>query len=101
MCFLVVPLSVLSNWTSQIEEHVTSKCKLSTHVYYGDGKQVSTAFLQAQDIVITTYQSVVGDMTSPKAVGPNQGAKKLKAAKKGLFSVQWKVCTSSFYLKTT
>lgn len=79
---IVAPLSVLSNWSSQIEEHLTTKCKIKVHVYYGEGRNVSTSTLRLQDIVITTYQTLAADL-------PPSGD--VTKAKSGLFAVRWKV----------
>jgi SWI/SNF-related matrix-associated actin-dependent regulator of chromatin subfamily A3 len=55
----VVPLSVLSNWEKQIQDHCVPNT-LSYAVYYGSGRNLSAKDLQKYDVVVTTYQTVVG-----------------------------------------
>ncbi|TFK94573.1 hypothetical protein K466DRAFT_509225 [Polyporus arcularius HHB13444] len=86
---IVVPLSVMSNWEKQIEDHVKPGA-LSYCVYYGKNRDMTPAELKRYDIVITTYQTVAGEHTSssPGTGGP-PAAKKQKMGK-GLFDVAWK-----------
>jgi SWI/SNF-related matrix-associated actin-dependent regulator of chromatin subfamily A3 len=51
----VVPLSVISNWEKQVEEHCV-RGVLSSCVYYGATRSMSPQELMQYDIVITTYQ---------------------------------------------
>ena len=51
----VVPLSVISNWEKQIEEHCVREV-LSSCVYYGATRSMSPKELTKYDVVITTYQ---------------------------------------------
>ena len=53
--FAVVPLSVMSNWEKQIEEHCV-RGVLSSCVYYGATRFMSPQELMKYDVVITTYQ---------------------------------------------
>ena len=86
---IVAPLSVLSNWEKQIEEHCTPGA-LSSCVYYGPSRGLSAAELQTYDIVITTYQTLTGEHHD----GASAPAKK-KRTVKSLFEMQWKVCSCS------
>lgn len=70
---IVCPLSVLSNWQTQLEEHTAGN--LAVAVYHGPERNRSRAFLSQQDVVITTYATLAGD------VGMRGGS--------GLFGVQW------------
>lgn len=64
----VCPVSVLSNWKAQIEEHTQG---LGSCVYHGLGCAGMTAAQLAQhDIVITTYGIVVSDSRKLKRVRP-------------------------------
>ncbi|EKM54585.1 uncharacterized protein PHACADRAFT_197015 [Phanerochaete carnosa HHB-10118-sp] len=86
---IVVPLSVLSNWEKQIEDHVREGA-LSYCVYYGTGRKMTPEELKKYDIVLTTYQTVAkehGDLGKNGANGPSQ---KKQKTEKGLFDVQWK-----------
>ena len=87
---LVAPLSVLSNWEKQIEEHCTPGT-LSRCVYYGSNRGLSVAELQEYDVVITTYQTATGEHDDGASAAP---AKK-KRTVKSLFEMQWKVCSRS------
>ncbi|KAI6032893.1 SNF2 family N-terminal domain-containing protein [Pisolithus orientalis] len=55
---IVVPLSVMSNWEQQVEEHCT-RGALNTYVYYGASRSMAADGLTKYDVVITTYQTVV------------------------------------------
>ncbi|KIK94979.1 hypothetical protein PAXRUDRAFT_141720 [Paxillus rubicundulus Ve08.2h10] len=89
---IVVPLSVMSNWEKQIEEHCV-RGALSACVYYGSTRNMAPQQLMQYDVVITTYQTVAGETDPRNAVrdddedGP---AKKKKKSSKGLFDVKWK-----------
>ncbi|KAF8520324.1 SNF2 family N-terminal domain-containing protein [Hysterangium stoloniferum] len=90
---IVVPLSVLSNWKTQISEHFTPNT-LTYHVYYEVGRNISAEQLSKFDIVITTYQVVVQDHSAiggvATKVDPDSKVKKQKTASKGLFGIKWK-----------
>ncbi|XP_016891132.1 helicase-like transcription factor isoform X2 [Cynoglossus semilaevis] len=58
---IICPLSVLSNWLDQFEQHVRSNVKLNVYLYYGAERNRSQKFLSAQDVVITTYNVVSAD----------------------------------------
>ncbi|KIJ19024.1 hypothetical protein PAXINDRAFT_97103, partial [Paxillus involutus ATCC 200175] len=89
---IVVPLSVMSNWEKQIEEHCVRDA-LSACVYYGSTRNMTPQQLMQHDVVITTYQTVAGEADPSNAArdddedGP---AKKKKRRSKGLFDVKWK-----------
>ena len=60
---------------------------LSYSIYYGATRNMSVKELQKYDVIVTTYQTVVGDHNdSEEASG-----KKRKRDKGGLFGVAWKV----------
>ncbi|KAF8556100.1 hypothetical protein OG21DRAFT_1506885 [Imleria badia] len=89
---IVVPLSVISNWEKQIEEHCV-RGSLSVCVYYGAARNMTPQQLMTRDVVITTYQVVSGDADFSTAAqnGVEDGpAKKKKRHGKGLFDVKWK-----------
>uniref|UniRef100_A0A383WDF9 Uncharacterized protein n=1 Tax=Tetradesmus obliquus TaxID=3088 RepID=A0A383WDF9_TETOB len=70
---IVCPLSVLSNWQMQLEEHTAGNLKVA--VNHGPERNRSRAWLAQQDVVITTYATLAGD------VGLRGGG--------GLFGQQW------------
>jgi len=82
----VVPLSVLSNWEKQVQDHCVPDT-LSYAVYYGATRNMSATELQNYDVVVTTYQTVVGDHGSSEETA----GKKRKKDTGSLFGVPWKV----------
>ncbi|KAK7005619.1 DNA repair protein rad5 [Favolaschia claudopus] len=82
---IVAPLSILSNWEKQIEDHCESGA-LTYYVYYGTKRDIGAKDLQKYDVVITTYQTVAGEHDDTNS-GP---AKKKKKTEKNLFEILWK-----------
>ena len=64
----VVPLSIMSNWEKQIEDHVQPGV-LTSCVYYGKTRDMSPAELKKYDVVLTTYQTVVKERNGGSAKG--------------------------------
>ncbi|KAM9341379.1 helicase-like transcription factor [Symphorus nematophorus] len=58
---IICPLSVLSNWLDQFEQHVRANVKLNVYLYYGSDRNRSKTFLSSQDVVITTYNVLSAD----------------------------------------
>ncbi|KAM6912137.1 helicase-like transcription factor [Xenentodon cancila] len=58
---IICPLSVLSNWLDQFEQHVHANVKLNIYLYYGSERNRSKKFLSSQDVVITTYNILSAD----------------------------------------
>lgn len=88
-----MPLSVLSNWEKQIEDHVQPG-QLTHCVYYGSGRSASSAELQKYDVVITTYQTVAIEHANGESNRNWESEPKMKKNKtenSGLFNVEWKV----------
>ncbi|KAF8527760.1 SNF2 family N-terminal domain-containing protein [Gautieria morchelliformis] len=90
---IVVPLSVLSNWKTQIAEHCASGA-ITSHVYYDSGRNLAPQDLPEFDVVITTYQVVTQDHSSSNGIVTKMEAdgkaKKKRKSKGGLFDVKWK-----------
>ncbi|KAI9449800.1 SNF2 family N-terminal domain-containing protein [Russula earlei] len=82
---IVVPLSVLSNWEKQIQEHCEPD-SLSYVTYYGATREMSAKELQKYDVVVTTYQTVVGGHNGSDEIA----GKKRKIQTGSLFAVPWK-----------
>ncbi|KAJ6500012.1 SNF2 family N-terminal domain-containing protein [Mycena vitilis] len=82
---IVAPLSVLSNWEKQIDDHCVPGA-LTYYVYYGTKREISPNELQKYDVVITTYQTVAGEHDD-KDTAPS---KKKKKVEKSMFNIQWK-----------
>ena len=90
LSLVVVPLSIMSNWEKQIEDHVRPGA-LTSYVYYGKTRSMHPAELKNYDVVITTYQTVPQEHDlSVVGKGGAPAAKKQKTDK-GLFDVAWKV----------
>ncbi|XP_070609485.1 helicase-like transcription factor [Erythrolamprus reginae] len=58
---IICPLSVLSNWIDQLEQHVDPNIQLNTYVYYGSQRNKDLTILSKQDIVLTTYNVLATD----------------------------------------
>ncbi|PIL34185.1 transcription factor [Ganoderma sinense ZZ0214-1] len=86
---IVVPLSVMSNWEKQIEDHVQPGA-LTSCVYYGKTRDVSPTELKRYDVVITTYQTVVQDHELSLVGKAGAPTAKRQKTDKGLFDVMWK-----------
>jgi len=80
-------VSILSNWEKQINDHCVAGT-LSTYLYYGNNRNISASDLQRYDIVITTYQTVVGEHSGASSTA---GTKKKKGGEGILFDIPWKV----------
>ncbi|KAJ6499180.1 SNF2 family N-terminal domain-containing protein [Mycena sanguinolenta] len=80
---IVAPLSVLSNWEKQINDHCVPGA-LTAYVWYGAKRDIDQEELQQYDVVITTYQCIAND---DKDSAPS---KKKKKVEKSLFDIRWK-----------
>ncbi|CAI5470112.1 unnamed protein product [Closterium sp. Yama58-4] len=63
---VVCPLSVLSNWTAQLAEHVAPGA-LSYYVYHGAERVRDPSFLSGFDLVFTTYNILASECPPPSA----------------------------------
>ncbi|GBE78013.1 hypothetical protein SCP_0108950 [Sparassis crispa] len=86
---IVVPLSVMSNWEKQIEDHIQPGV-LTSCVYYGTSRSMTAAQLKIYDVVITTYQTVTKEHGDLSGANGGEPSKKRKKMEKALFDVQWK-----------
>ncbi|KAK7546073.1 SNF2 family N-terminal domain-containing protein [Phyllosticta citricarpa] len=84
---ILAPLSVMSNWSSQIEKHVQSEHKLRVLIYHGTRKKrLNPQEIANYDVVVTTYETASsefwtkGSGSQPKPV----------PRKDGLFSINWR-----------
>ncbi|KAL4879096.1 SNF2 family N-terminal domain-containing protein [Aspergillus karnatakaensis] len=59
---LVVPLSTVNNWMSQIKEHLLENA-LSSYVFHGSSRTNSVDELSKYDLVITTYSIVLSEIS--------------------------------------
>ena len=67
---IVAPLSILGNWTDQINKHV-KEGSLTYYVFHGPNRNDDSSFLEKHDVVITTY-SILGQSSDT-----------------GLFAIKW------------
>ncbi|KDN42322.1 hypothetical protein RSAG8_06813, partial [Rhizoctonia solani AG-8 WAC10335] len=89
----VCPLSVLSNWETQIEDHCNPGT-LACYTYYGNNRNVDPDTLKDYDVVLTTYQTVsseferAGGFKKTNELMAESSEEKKRS--KGLFSIKWK-----------
>ncbi|KAG2342905.1 hypothetical protein BDR05DRAFT_963717 [Suillus weaverae] len=86
---IIVPLSVISNWEKQIEEHCVRDA-ISSCTYYGATRDMTPQQLSQYDVVITTYQTVSGESDVSAAMVGDGPSKKKKKVLRALFDVKWK-----------
>ncbi|KAJ7402111.1 helicase-like transcription factor isoform X4 [Pitangus sulphuratus] len=58
---IVCPLSVLSNWIDQFEQHIHQDFHVKIYVYYGSERSKDPSVLSEQDVVLTTYNILATD----------------------------------------
>ncbi|NXW87489.1 HLTF factor, partial [Alopecoenas beccarii] len=58
---IVCPLSVLSNWVDQFDQHIHQDFRVNIYVYYGSDRNKDPSVLSEQDIVLTTYNILATD----------------------------------------
>lgn len=80
---ILAPVSVMSNWSTQIKNHVKKEHALRVMFWHGTRKEpITPKQIENWDVVITTYESVSSDWYSQKSVALPQ--------KSGPFSVKWR-----------
>ena len=87
----VAPLSIISNWEKQLEDHCAPGA-LKSCTYYGATRGMSAEELKKYDVVITTYQVISGEWAD-RAGGQPARKKKKGVAAGSLFDLKWKVRT--------
>lgn len=83
-----MPLSVLSNWQTQIDEHCVTGA-LTYVTYYGANRNLSAEELGKYDVVLTTYQTVVSDHSGGSKTAA-EGSSKRKKTESTLLNIRWK-----------
>ncbi|BFY99337.1 hypothetical protein BsWGS_02381 [Bradybaena similaris] len=58
---IICPTSVLSNWEEQFRQHMHQTVHLFIYVHYGKFRTTETEYLKQQDVVITTYHTIIAD----------------------------------------
>ncbi|KAL1673766.1 SNF2 family N-terminal domain-containing protein [Schizophyllum commune] len=85
---IVAPLSIISNWEKQLEDHCAPGA-LKSCTYYGATRGMAAEELKKYDVVITTYQVISGEWAD-RAGGQPAKKKKKGVAGGSLFDVRWK-----------
>ncbi|KAH8828492.1 SNF2 family N-terminal domain-containing protein [Flagelloscypha sp. PMI_526] len=83
---IVCPLSILSNWEKQIQDHVVEG-QLKYCIYHGTGRNLSTSDVSKYDVIVTTFQTVAGEINEPAQGEPSTKKKKMENT---LFTTKWK-----------
>ena len=84
---IVAPVSLISNWTNQIQAHLLSST-LSVTVLHNSKKQDANVDLSAFDVVITSYSTLV---SAYKKEGFDENAgKKVAKTTRGVFGRLWR-----------
>lgn len=83
---ILAPLSVMSNWSSQIKRHVKPEHGLRVLTYHGTRKKlIDPKEIKNYDVVITTYETIMTEFWTKQSKSPQQVPRKT-----GLFSVNWR-----------
>lgn len=83
---ILAPLSVMSNWSSQIKRHVKPEHELRVLTYHGTRKRlIDPKEIKNYDVVITTYETVMAEFWSKQGKSTN-----MVPRSSGLFSVNWR-----------
>ncbi|KAF2134281.1 hypothetical protein P153DRAFT_307360 [Dothidotthia symphoricarpi CBS 119687] len=80
---ILAPVSVMSNWSTQMKKHIKDKYALRVMFWHGTRKQpITPKQIENYDVVISTYDSVSSEWYSQKSTNvPRQS---------GVFSVKWR-----------
>ena len=92
---VICPTSVLSNWATQVSEHLPGGA-LHVVTHHGAGKESSAEGLAAAHVVLTTFGTLAADWAATEGAkeggkgGKAGGGKKRKAAEHAsLFALEW------------
>lgn len=80
---ILAPVSVMSNWSTQMKKHLKEEYALRVMFYHGTRKQpITPKSIGDYDVVISTYDSVSSEWHSQKST--------TLPRKSGVFSVKWR-----------
>ncbi|KAF1929812.1 uncharacterized protein M421DRAFT_419589 [Didymella exigua CBS 183.55] len=80
---ILAPVSVMSNWTTQMKRHIKPEHALRTMFWHGTRKEpITPKQIENYDVVISTYESVSADWYSQKSSALPK--------KSGPFSITWR-----------
>ncbi|KAF2034663.1 hypothetical protein EK21DRAFT_85239 [Setomelanomma holmii] len=80
---ILAPVSVMSNWSTQMKKHIKPEHELRVMFWHGTRKQsITPKSIENYDVVISTYDSVSSEWYSQKSTNlPRQS---------GIYSVKWR-----------
>ncbi|RAR06000.1 meiotically up-regulated 71 protein [Stemphylium lycopersici] len=80
---ILAPVSVMSNWSTQMKKHVHPEHALRIMYWHGQKKEpITPQAIERYDVVISTYESISSDWYSQKST--------TLPRKSGPFSVKWR-----------
>lgn len=83
---ILCPVSVMSNWTSQIERHIRSEYKLNIGSYHGRTKvPLDPKEISRYDVVITSYETVAAEWFALQEPWRSNVVRTT-----GVFSIKWR-----------
>ena len=84
---IIAPVGVMSNWKTQIAQHVDTRYALNVLVHHGASKKavLKPAEIAEYDVVITSYATLATDYF-PRGVNNSHS----ESRSHGLFSVNWR-----------
>lgn len=88
---IVAPVSVMSNWTTQVEAHVRESNMLKVYTYHGASKndKMGAEDFAKYGVVLTSYQTLAG-IYMPGGGGKNAKKPERKFRETGLYSMEWR-----------
>ncbi|KAH7402017.1 SNF2 family N-terminal domain-containing protein [Phaeosphaeria sp. MPI-PUGE-AT-0046c] len=80
---ILAPVSVMSNWSTQIKKHIKPEYALRVMFWHGNRKQpITQQQIGNYDVVISTYDSVSSEWYSQKSTNLPR--------KSGVYSIKWR-----------
>ncbi|KAH8731392.1 SNF2 family N-terminal domain-containing protein [Phaeosphaeriaceae sp. PMI808] len=80
---ILSPVSVMSNWSSQIRKHIKPEHTLRVMIWHGTRKQpITPKQIENYDIVISTYESISSEWYSQKSTNLPRPS--------GVYSIKWR-----------
>jgi SWI/SNF-related matrix-associated actin-dependent regulator of chromatin subfamily A3 len=65
---IICPVSVMSNWVSQVKQHIDADTNVRVYQYHGPDRNraMDLEWLSSFDIVLTTYQTLGAEYLMPE-----------------------------------
>jgi hypothetical protein len=67
---IICPVSVISNWVEQFDDHLHENYHIALYTYYGQSRIRNPKILEKYDVVITTYSTLTSDNKSNSKINP-------------------------------